>query len=196
MLPIIRVSFLTSLIFLALGARPGVALQQGDKAPLVTLSTAKGKKIDVMKYAQDQKKRNLLLVFFRTGTCGICVAQLEEIATEVEKFQGANAAILSVSLDDAIVQSRTSERISDKYPILLDPDGKTAKKFGVYNPEEKLARPSVFLIDSNQKILYGYIGKGLQDRPTTPHLLQMVRHYSGMLPEADGRAVTGESAAK
>jgi peroxiredoxin len=173
-----------------IGISPCIGLDQGDKVPALILSTAKAKKIDLTKYASEKKKRNLLLLFFRTGTCGICVGQLQEIASVADKIESANAAILALSLDDAIIQSQTSEKINNRFEILLDPDAKTVNAFGVYNPDDKLSRPSVFLIGPGRKILYRYVGKAIHDRPSTATLLEMLRHYSGLLPVEEKRAVT------
>jgi peroxiredoxin len=171
---------LFSYIFLIWGSAYG--LEPGEKALPFTLSTATGKKIDILNYAKSQKKRNLLLVFFRTGNCGICVHQLVEFSEQIEAIQKSNAAVLAVSLDDAIVQTRTSETIQNKFPILLDPQGKAIKAYGVYNPAENLSRPSLFLIGPDKKILYRYVGQAIQDRPPLAQVMTILSEYSGTLP--------------
>lgn len=155
--------------------------------PAAKLPTPMGSKVDVLEFAKQNKKKNLLLVFFRTGTCGICVQQLDEIQSNIQEIRNNNAEVLAISLDDAITMSRTAERIKD-YPLLLDPDGKTVKAFGVFNPDEKLSRPSVYLIGPDKKVLYSYVGRGLSDRPTTATLMQAVKHYSGLMPTKGGSA--------
>lgn len=166
------------------------ALSVGDSIPKLSLPTAEGKKINVNGYAKTQKKRNLLLVFFRTGTCGVCLHQLEEIAQNYAQIEAANATVLSLSLDDAMVQKTVSEKINHKFPVMLDPDAKTVNLFGTFNPQDKLSRPSLFLVGPDQKIVYSYIGQSLGDRPPLPKLMEMLTHYSGLLPT--GRAVTAK----
>lgn len=134
-------------------------------------------------YAKKEGKRNLLFVFFRTGTCAICIHQLQEFAVALDKIHELNASVLAVSLDDAIVLSRTSEKIQGKIPLLLDPNAKTVKQFGVFNPTESLAFPSLFLVGPDQKVLYRYVGKGLRDRPPTEEVMKVLRHYSGLVPK-------------
>jgi len=153
------------------------------KIPEMSLITARGQKIQIAKYAKSQGKKNLLMVFFRTGSCGVCVQQLEEFSERIGDIHDANTALLAVSMDDAIIQARTSDKIKKAYPILMDTEGKAAKAFGVFNPAEKLAYPSIFLFDSEGKILYEHRGKSIQDRPTLQTVLQAVRHYSGQLPK-------------
>lgn len=163
----------------ALGSEP---LADGAVIPAAKLITGAGKSYDLQKFATQSGKRNLLIVFFRTGTCNVCVTQLRDVAAHYEEILGMNTAVLSLSLDDAIIQKRTSEMIESKFPILLDPDGKTVKAFGVFNPEEKLSRPSIYLVGHDQKVLYHYVGKSLADRPPLAEVLEVVRHYSGGLP--------------
>lgn len=172
------------------------ALSTGDKIPLITLSTAFGEKILLASYARKQGKRNLLLFFFRTGTCGVCVGQLQETALHHEQIMENNAAVLAISLDDAIIQSQTADKISRKFPILLDPDSKTAKLFDVFNPQDKLAKPSIFLIGPDRRILYQHVGKSVYDRPAFAEILRVVKHYSGLLPTRDEREVTSGAKAK
>ncbi len=172
-------------MFLGFGLTAKAELLQGSVVPKLTLMTASGEKIDVNGYAKSRKKKNLLLVLFRTGNCGICVGQLTEFAEHIEEISGANAAVLALSLDDAIVQQRVSEKVNKKFPILLDPDAKTVNLFGTFNPEDKLSRPSSFLIGPDQKILYRYVGQNLHDRPTLATILEVLNHYSGKLPTKD-----------
>ncbi len=169
----------------ALGSEP---LADGALIPTAKLITGAGKSYDLQKFAAQSGKRNLLLVFFRTGTCNVCVTQLRDIAGHYDEILGLNAAVLAMSLDDAIVQKRTSEMIENKFPILLDPEGKTVKAFGVYNPDEKLSRPSLYLIGPDHKVLYHYMGKSLADRPPLTEVLDVIRHYSGGLPSKSASA--------
>jgi peroxiredoxin Q/BCP len=175
------------LIFvLVWGAVVGAATPPGFNDPVpkipATLMTARGKKINVLGYAASQHKRNLLLVFFRTGKCGVCVSQLTEFAEHYKKVEEFNAVILAISLDDSIVQSQTSEKISNAFPILMDPDQAVVNAFGVFNPKENLSKPSQFLIGPDQKVLFSYVGEGISDRPPLEKLLSILNHYSGLLP--------------
>lgn len=165
---------------MALGAEP---LADGAKIPKVKLTSHKGKTYDLSKYAAESGKRNLLLLFFRTGTCNVCTSQLRDIAGVYEEVKNNHTAVVALSLDDAIVMARTGELIENKFPLLMDPDAKTVKAFGVFNPEDKLSKPSVYLVGPDQKILYHYVGKDLTDRPPLTEVLDVIRHYSGGLPK-------------
>ena len=180
------------LLSICAAPHPAWALDEGQLVPRSIQMTASGEKIDITSYAKKKNKRNLFLFFFRTGTCGICLAQLVEIARSLDQLEQNNTAVLAVSLDDAIVQSQVSERIEKKYPILMDPDAKLVKAFGTFNPEEKLSFPATFLIGSDRKILFKYVGKAPRDRPPMQKLLEVSQHYSGLMPTNPGRATAGK----
>lgn len=157
----------------------GTGIAEGTVVPKTTLTTAAGEKIELTGYAKTQKKKNLLLIFFRTGNCGICVGQLTDLASHYGDILDRDAALVAISLDDAIVQARTSEKIAKKYPILLDPDAKTVNAFDVFNPQDKLSRPSTFVLGPGGKVLYKYVGMSLTDRPATATILEVLEKWSG-----------------
>lgn len=146
---------------------------------------ADGTRLNAPTYARSLKKRNLLLVFYRTGTCSVCVHQLVELAEMQKEILRWNTATLAMSVDDAILQAKTKEKIAGAFPLLIDPDGKTVHAFDVYNPSDRLARPAVFLIGPNLKILYHYVGQSIGDRPSRENLMHAVKYYSGLLPLDD-----------
>lgn len=161
---------------------PAVAYQEGETVAKFTAKTASGEKYEVPGYAKSRKKKNLLFVLFRTGNCGVCVSQLVEFSQKLDEMEATNTAVLALSVDDAITQKRTSEKIENKFPIVLDPDAVVTKRFAAYNPDEKLARPSLFLLDPKGKVLYRYVGRDLHDRPPYATVLDVLKHYSGSLP--------------
>jgi len=170
-------------LLLALNSALGLAaetLKNGSKAPLPKVSFgADGTRLSAATYARSLKKKNLLLIFYRTGTCSVCVQQLVEVARAKDEIFRSNTAILAMSLDDAIQQARTKEKIGGAYPLLIDPDGRTTKAFGVFNPAEQLAYPAVFLIGPNMRVLNHHVAKSLNDRPSLSTLLTWVKRHKG-----------------
>lgn len=56
------------------------------------------------------------------------------------------------------------------FPFLIDADRSVIKQFDVYNPFHidafRIAHPSLFLLSSEGKVVYSYVGKNQSDRPT------------------------------
>jgi len=59
----------------------------------------------------------------------------------------------TASTDPAETNKKFAESLSVDYPILSDPDGKTAAAYGIYNPERKAALRHTFYIGKDGKIL-------------------------------------------
>jgi peroxiredoxin len=65
-----------------------------------------------------------------------------------------------------------SDLLENPFPVLADPDHQAAEAYGVYNLlGDGIAAPSVFIINSNGQIVWSYIGKDAEDRPTAATLL-------------------------
>ncbi len=58
------------------------------------------------------------------------------------------------------------------YPMFGDPDHAVSSAYGVYDVlGDRLAVPAVFVINSNGRIVWSYIGQDSQDRPTAAEIL-------------------------
>lgn len=57
--------------------------------------------------------------------------------------------------------------INPPYPLLADPKHEVAEAYGVYDLlGDGLAAPSVFVIDSDGNLVWGYVGQSSGDRPS------------------------------
>ena len=58
------------------------------------------------------------------------------------------------------------------YKLLSDPQANMIKAYGVYNLlGDGVATPSVFIIGSDKKIIWNYIGENISDRPSIENIL-------------------------
>jgi methyl-accepting chemotaxis protein len=64
------------------------------------------------------------------------------------------------------------------FPFLIDQDREVIKAFDVFNPINfdafRIAHPSLFLISSEGKIVYAYVGKNQKDRPSQDETYKQV----------------------
>ena len=59
------------------------------------------------------------------------------------------------------------------YPVLADPAHRVAEAFGVYNLfNDNLAAPSVFIIDTDGRIVWSHVGRNSGDRPNAQTILE------------------------
>jgi len=58
------------------------------------------------------------------------------------------------------------------YPVLADPDHRVAEAYGVYDLlGDGLAAPSVFVIGSDGQLIWSYVGRRADDRPSAVDVL-------------------------
>lgn len=87
---------------------------------------------------------------------------------------------MAISTDDLSKANLIAERLELPFPILYNPDAATVNDYGVYNLlRDRLATPSTFVIDKSGIIRWKYIGRGINDRPTTKQVLNQLRQLEG-----------------
>jgi peroxiredoxin len=62
-----------------------------------------------------------------------------------------------------------------QYPLLYDPEGIVARRYGVYNLlGDGVSAPSVFIIGKNRSLEWSYVGKNAGDRPSIDDMLSKI----------------------
>jgi peroxiredoxin len=98
--------------------------------------------------------------------------QLVQLQESYQAFQniGADIAALAVAPMSSVDGARTAAKAT--FPMMADVDHTVAETYGVYNLlGDKLAAPSVFVIDTDGHILWGHIGRSAGDRPSVQTIL-------------------------
>ena len=109
-----------------------------------------------------------------------CRAQLVELSEDYPQIDDLDAIVLAVSTDDLSKAQVVAEGLALPFPILYNPDASTVKDYGVYNLlRDRLATPSTFVIDKDGVIRWKYIGKGINDRPSTDEVIDQLRGIEG-----------------
>ena len=60
------------------------------------------------------------------------------------------------------------------YPILSDVYKNFIRQYGVLHPAEGIARPSMFVVNKEGKIVWKYVGVDASDRPPIAVILQQL----------------------
>ena len=61
------------------------------------------------------------------------------------------------------------------YPILSDVPRNYIRQYGVMHPQEGIARPSMFIVNKEGKIVWKYVGFDASDRPSINVVLQQLQ---------------------
>ena len=122
----------------------------GEAIPELEMEIFQNEEIKKIKLS-DYKGKWLVLMFYPADFTFVCPTELKDAALIYDKFQAADAELISVSTDTAFVHKAwhdESEAIKTvNYPMGADPTGKVSRAFGVYIEEEGLALRGTFVID-------------------------------------------------
>ena len=106
------------------------------------------------------------LVFFRGDWCHFCNGQLASYARKFAEFERRGAQPAAVSVDPPRRNAAMVGKLRLPFPLLSDPVGEVARAYGLWNEDEKLATPSVVVVDRSGGVSYLYAGRDFADRPT------------------------------
>ena len=80
--------------------------------------------------------------------------------------------MIAVSADTPADGQKLASELNLTFPILSDVYRNFIRQYGVLHPQEGIARPSMFIVNKEGKIVWKYIGMSAEDRPPLPTVLQ------------------------
>ncbi|MGD9841832.1 MAG: peroxiredoxin family protein [Steroidobacteraceae bacterium] len=124
-------------------------------------------------------KNGAAVFFVRSADwCPFCIKQLTEVNGLLAEFKKHGVNVVTVSLDtvDKIAAFHSKQSIG--YTMLSDADGAIVEKIGIRDPQYnenssayRVARPMVFIVDSQLKITHKYAEASFRNRPDTNKIL-------------------------
>ena len=82
--------------------------------------------------------------------------------------------MIAVSADPPASGQKVASELNLTYPILSDTFRNFIKQYGVLHPTEGIARPSMFVVNKEGRIVWKYIGAEASDRPPISTVLQQL----------------------
>ena len=78
-----------------------------------------------------------------------------------------------MSVDNLTRAGYVVDRLGLEFPIMYDPQTDMVKEYGVFNLlNDGLATPSTFVIDTQGRIRWKYVGVGIYDRPSIRSIIR------------------------
>jgi peroxiredoxin len=149
--------------------------------------------LNAVRLSEIQGDRNLLLVILRGAPlCPFCTAQTSRLKNNYEQFVelGCEVAVVfpgTIEDLEQLLERAIEEGQSLPFPMLVDTELNTIRKLDIAGDK---ALPSTFIIDSNGKTQFAYVGARTSDRPSIKSLirtlerLQTPENVSTNLPSA------------
>ncbi|HET7481069.1 MAG TPA: peroxiredoxin family protein [Rubrobacteraceae bacterium] len=116
-----------------------------------------------------------MLVFYRGDWCPYCNGQLASLARGFERFARYNTEVAAISVDPPEHSLALSNKLLLPFPVLTDPKGELAKRYGLWDAKEGVAVPATVLIDRTGEVAYLYAGKDFADRPAEEEVLSVLK---------------------
>lgn len=125
----------------------------GAKAPLFTLSDARGKAVALKDF---RGKKNVVLVFYPGDMTSGCTMQLCAIRDDWKKFLAADTVVFGVNQAEAASHARFTKAYHFPFPLLVDAGRRVSAKYGAIRKYFKatIIRRTVVGIDKEGTIVY------------------------------------------
>jgi len=125
-------------------------VEVGQQAPDFTLVDETGARWTL----SEHRDQNVVLVFYPLSFSRTCTKELKTLSGDAEKFAGAGAEVVGISVDSKHAQRAFKRDEELKATLLSDfnPRGAVAKKYGVYLEDFGFANRSTFVIDRHGKV--------------------------------------------
>jgi peroxiredoxin len=134
-----------------------MALIVGDEAPDFELRSHRG---GTVKLSDFRGKRQVVVAFHPLAFTPVCAAQMCGYQTDLSRFEGANAAVLGISVDAQPAKSAWAQSLGPiSFDLLSDfhPHGDVAQKYGVYRAKDGISERAIFVVDTSGKISWAKV---------------------------------------
>ena len=152
--------FAPGFLFLAFALLPGLpafadaGIEIGAPAPEFELPDQD----EQLHSLEDYRDQWVVLYFYPKDETPGCTTEACEFRDNIFAFRKLNAQILGVSLDDIESHKKFSENHGLPFPLLADPEGKTADAYGVKTKMMgwTVAKRQTFIVDPDGNIAKHY----------------------------------------
>lgn len=98
-----------------------------------------------------------------------------QLQQKYQLFENKNAEIVALAVAPISSVEGAKRAAAAEYVMLADAEHQVAEAYGVFNLlGDGYAAPASFVIDSEGKIVWSYVGEHAGDRPRTNDILQNI----------------------
>jgi len=98
--------------------------------------------LDGKKYKLSEMKGKALIINFWSASCGPCIMEMPTFTELANKMAGKDFEIISITSDSHQTAAKAVKNYGITIPVLIDTEGRTPQKYGVYyTPETFIIAP-------------------------------------------------------
>jgi len=148
----------------------------GDTAPRFTLPAEPGEIVDV---GARMGERPVVLLFFPLAFSSVCTDELCTVRDSWDEWQLLEADVFGISVDSPFVTRRFREELGLPFLLLSDFNHDVGSAYGVlyedYFGLRGVARRAAFVVGTDGRIAYAWVGERDDVLPDFPAVRQAVR---------------------
>lgn len=163
-----------------LNATDLTATRAAPMAPVLQGTDTEGKPFNLT----ELRGKRVLLVFYRSAYCGLCMQQLRELAAAADAYDHLDTEIVALTGDPPELNRRTADLLKVKFPI-ISVDQNTMSRWGIWPTGVKQPRPAAFIVDRSGRLRFIQIGKTAADRASDVTLVFTLRTLDHPAPRND-----------
>jgi peroxiredoxin len=152
--------------------------QEGQTAPDFFLTSANGKKVRLLEMTGDC----VVLVFFPQTFTTFSTMEIRQFNQFHISLQTLGAKVIGISVDSVEALRTFAQQEDIPFLLLSDFDRDAAKAYGVYAEEQGgfrcVAKPSVFIINKNQRIVFRWVSENLDELPDLDQIISIIQGFS------------------
>jgi len=162
------------MITIQLGREIMKTLKPKGKAPRFDLNDQNGKNVGLSVFSG----KKLFLYFYPKANTSSWATQAKNVRDALKELSGRNIAVVGISTDKPETQKKFDDKHNLGFPLLSDPDHKTAEAYGVWGEKKMYGKTfmgiirSSFLIDEKGKILNAWYK--ISPKNTVPELMKVL----------------------
>jgi len=143
----------------------------GELAPEFTLPSTSGTDVSL---AQFRGRSNVLLAFFPLAFTSTCTAELSAFTEDFSRFQGADAAVLPISVDSipTLREFKAKEKLTVE--LLSDFKREVCRLYGTLLDDKFFSKRAYFLVDRQGVLRWSHVEAELGHRRDDDELLAQI----------------------
>lgn len=138
----------------------------GDSAPDFELLEAPGKSI---KLSEELKKGPVVLLFYPADFTSVCKEELCRFRDALSDYNELGVNVLGISVDGIFSHAAFKDQNQIQFPLLSDWEKTVIHAYDIVYSSlagmKDVAKRSVFVVDRNGKIVYGWVSEDPEKLP-------------------------------